>query len=182
MEDTNKDEIMNDDNKDIDTDKIGCDTEYGAIATEPEVINNKPMQVGALDDMDDITDPEPTYEERVARALANNPAPPCSRNKAKEDKLSKYFTYGAVPFFLISIGFSLFNMGRVRYPLSFLFMSFAVGVLGVGNYLRYLNNKKCNCSICETQAKTLLMSAAIWGLLSIGCLIGFFVMMFMPAK
>lgn len=159
-------------------DTIDDDVQVTADNAIDEAAKSSPQVVGALDDMDDISNPEPTYEERIARAMANNPPTPCKRDKAKDDKLSKIFTYSAVPFFLTSIGLSMFNMGRVRYPLSFLFLAIAVGILATGYILRVANNHKCNCSVCETQSKSFKMSFAIWGLVSVGAMIAFFVMIF----
>lgn len=128
---------------------------------------------------DDINDKEEiSMEERIANAMDSvKDLPECKMDKIKDEKLKKYSSYISIPFFLVSIGFSLFNIGRVRYPLSFLFIALAVAVLAAGNWLRYINIKKCPCSVCETQAKTVLQTSVIWSILALGLIISFIVFM-----
>lgn len=116
-----------------------------------------------------------SYEERVQTAMENNPIQPCSRDAKTDEKISKYSTYGCIPFFIAGIIVTLFDKAKYRSPWSFLLIGLAVCVLAVGAFMRYSNTKKCKCSVCETQAKTLRSSAILWGLLAIACMIGFVV-------
>lgn len=90
------------------------------------------------------------------------PKETCSFDKKQDEKIKNYSFYTVIPFLLVSIGFSLFNIGRIRYTPSFLFLGLACLVMFIGTYLRYKNIKKCNCSICNAQLKTLTPALVLW--------------------
>lgn len=102
--------------------------------------------------------------------------PACTRNKIKDKKIGDIGTYVAIAFFVVTIIISLFNIKGMRYPLSFLFLSFAALSMGVTTVLRMLNNKKCDCTTCKTQNKTFLYSSVLWFLVFLGALIAFLVL------
>lgn len=102
--------------------------------------------------------------------------PACTRSKIKDKKIGDIGTYVAIAFFVVTIIISLFNIKGMRYPLSFLFLSFAALSMGVTTVLRMLNNKKCDCTTCKTQNKTFLYSSVLWFLVFLGALIAFLVL------
>lgn len=147
-----------------------------AIETKEEVEEEKPKYTTTLDDIDDAPpEPEISEEERIKQILERNKDDTeCTLDKKKDEKLKNIMTYSCIPFILVSIGFSLFNIGRVRYPLSFLFLSIGLGIIAVFYYLRHKNLQLCKCKLCETQAKSTLQFAIIFGIITL-CLIGAFI-------
>ena len=135
-------------------------------------------QVTTLDDINDkVEDEHLTNEERIKQIMDKNiNMPPCSLDKKKDEKLKNIMTIATIPFILTSIGLSLFNIGKVRYSLSFLFLSLGLAVMSIFYGIRYFTIKKCTCPVCETQARTTLQFSILWGVLSIGLLIGYIVL------
>ena len=142
----------------------------------------KKVVVKTLDDIDDNVEEEKISEqERIKQILEKNtPNVECTLDKKKDEKLKNIMTYSCIPFVLIAIAFSLFNIGRVRHPLSFLFLSIGLGILSVFYYLRRQNLLKCKCPVCETQAKTTLQFCILWGVIALGLLGAFIYFMIVP--
>lgn len=141
-----------------------------------EVEEDKPKYTTTLDDIEDAPpEPQISEEERIKQILERNKDDTeCILDKKKDEKLKNIMTYSCIPFILVSIGFSLFNIGRVRYPLSFLFLSIGLGIIAAFYYIRHNNLKQCKCKLCQTQAKTTLQFAIIFGVITL-CLIGAFI-------
>lgn len=98
----------------------------------------------------------------------------CSLDKAKLDKLKNWF-FGSIPFIIVAIVISLFNMGRVRQPLSYLFLSLGLLELAISNIVisKKISNT-CTCKSCTHQSKSSLKYAILFGAAAIG-LLGLFI-------
>ncbi len=98
----------------------------------------------------------------------------CTLDHKKDDKL-KNLSYGCIPFILTAIVISLFNIGRVRQPLSFLFLALGLLELAITYFIR---SKKvatsCGCKKCIHQSKALFKYALFYGIATLG-LLGVFI-------
>lgn len=93
----------------------------------------------------------------------------CVLDKVKFDKMKNWF-FGSIPFIITAIAISLFNIGRVRQPLSFLFLALGLLELSISNLI--ISNriaKTCTCKNCTRQSKSSVKHAILYG---VGC-IGF---------
>ena len=142
----------------------------------PTQVYPKP-KVTTLDDINDkFEDTKLSDKERISQIMAKNiNMPPCKLDKKLDEKLKNIMTLATIPFILTSIGLSLFNIGKVRHSLSFLFLSLGLAVMTIFYAIRCKNAKKCNCPVCETQARTTLQFSLLWGVMSIGLLIAYIV-------
>lgn len=97
--------------------------------------------------------------------------PNCLFDKKKDEKLKNIMTYSAIPFIIVSIVFSLFNIGKIRYSLSFLFLAIGIGVLAVFSFIRWNNiNTTCSCKVCKQMSKSSLQLAIIYTIVALGLL------------
>ncbi len=98
----------------------------------------------------------------------------CKLDKKKDEKL-KNLNFVCIPFILTAIGLSLFNIGRVRYPLSFLFLAIGLLSLSISSFIRSkIISKTCDCKDCKHQSRVTLKFAFFYGFAAIG-LIGVFI-------
>lgn len=142
---------------------------------DSNIVKPKP-RVTTLDDIDDIIDDEKISDsDRIKQIMEKTVnMPPCFLNKKLDEKLKNIMTGVTIPFVLISIGFSLFNIGKIRHALSFLFLSLGLGAMGIFYTLRYRNIIKCTCPVCKTQSRNIIQFAILWGILAVG-LLGVFI-------
>lgn len=81
-------------------------------------------------------------------------AVPCALDKKKDEKL-KNLAFGCIPFMLAAIVISLFNMGKVRHPLSFLLLSLGLFELAISAFIRNRAiAKSCDCKNCKKQVRS----------------------------
>lgn len=98
----------------------------------------------------------------------------CKLDKKKDEKL-KNLNFICIPFILTAIGLSLFNIGKVRYPLSFLFLAIGLLSLSISSFVRSkIISKTCYCKDCKHQSRVTLKFAFFYGFVAIG-LIGVFI-------
>ena len=98
----------------------------------------------------------------------------CKLDKKKDEKL-KNLNFICIPFILTAIGLSLFNIGKVRYPLSFLFLAIGLLSLSISSFIRSkIISKTCYCKDCKHQSRVTLKFAFFYGFVAIG-LIGVFI-------
>lgn len=101
--------------------------------------------------------------------------PNCTFDKKKDEKLKNIMTIGCIPFILAAIGVSLFNIGRIRNPLSFLFLALGLLVLAIFAFVRCnIIHKACDCKACKTASKNAFQWAIIYSIVALG-LIGTFI-------
>lgn len=94
----------------------------------------------------------------------------CVLDKAKYEKMKNWF-FGSIPFILTAIVISLFNIGKVRQPLSFLFLALGLLELAISNLL--IGNKiakTCTCKNCVRQSKSSIKHSILYGVGAIGFL------------
>jgi len=114
-----------------------------------------------------------TDTERIQEIMENYAAEkiPCGLNKKRDEKLKNLMTYITIPFVLISIAFSLFNIGSIRYPYSFVTLALGLATMTIFYTMRnYYMKKDCKCPVCEAHYKTNLQFAIMWGVGSLGLL------------
>ena len=98
----------------------------------------------------------------------------CKLDKKKDEKL-KNLNFICIPFILTAIGLSLFNIGKVRYPLSFLYLAIGLLSLSISSFIRSkIISKTCYCKDCKHQSRVTLKFAFFYGFVAIG-LIGVFI-------
>lgn len=98
----------------------------------------------------------------------------CNLNKAKLDKIKNWY-FGAIPFILVAIVISLFNIGKVRHPLSYLFLALGLLHLAITNFIISKKIAKvCTCKNCKQQSKSSFKFAIIFGVATLG-LLGLFI-------
>lgn len=98
----------------------------------------------------------------------------CSLDKGKYEKMKNWF-FGCIPFILASIVISLFNIGKVRQPLSFLLLALGLVELAISNFVVGKKiAKMCTCKKCIHQNKMYIKYAIIYGVAAIG-LLGVFI-------
>lgn len=165
--------------------KIVEDNKTDTVSVDQTAEDVAPIKkrVTTLDDIEDGEEEvEISDEERIKQIMQKHADenPLCELDKKKDEKLKHIMTYTAIPFLLLSIVFSIFNIGRIRHPLSFLSLSIGLGVMAVFYYIRHINIKKCACSVCQTQAKTTLQFSILWGIIALALLGAFIYFMIVP--
>lgn len=112
---------------------------------------------------------------QIQSQLDENQNKNCNYNKKKDEKLKNIMTYSAIPFIIVAIVISLFNIGRVRYPLSFLFLALGFLVLSVFSFIRSNKIKnECSCKSCQHSSKSSLQIAIFYAVVTL-CLLGAFI-------
>lgn len=92
----------------------------------------------------------------------------CSLNRKKDEKL-KNISYASIPFILAAIIISLFNMGKVRQPLSFLLLSIGLVVLGITYFIRRkFISSSCSCKDCLHQSKNCMKYGILYSIAALG--------------
>lgn len=92
----------------------------------------------------------------------------CSLSHKKDEKL-KNISYASIPFILAAIIISLFNMGKVRQPLSFLLLSIGLVVLGITYFLRSkFISSSCSCKDCLHQSKNCMKYGILYSIAALG--------------
>ena len=174
-DDNSDDEILDSDDEVYDDD-ADSDEDYEdecEISTIDSTIIKRKVRVTTLDDIDDIIDEdeELSDSERIKQIMEKNVnMPPCYLDKKQDERLKNIMTGVTIPFVLVSIVFSLFNIGRIRHSLSFLFLSLGLGVMSIFYTIRYKNLNKCTCPVCKTQSRNIVQFAILWGVLALGLL------------
>lgn len=98
----------------------------------------------------------------------------CKLDKTKDEKL-KNLNFICVPFILASIVISLFNIGKVRYPLSFLFLALGLLALSITSFIRSkIIAKTCDCKQCAHQSRATMKFSFFYGFAALG-LLGVFI-------
>ena len=157
-------------------DEVNHLDELDELDNNEENIADKPkLRVTTLDDIDDKDEGDKlTQAERIKEIMSKTSnLPPCHLDKKLDEKLKNIMTYSTIPFVLVSIGLSLFNIGRIRYAFSFLFLSLGLAIMAVFYFIRNKNLKKCNCPVCETQAKNTFQFSILWGLMAVALMSAF---------
>lgn len=98
----------------------------------------------------------------------------CTLNKKRDERVKNSY-YGCIPFILTAIVISLFNMGRVRQPLSFLFLALGLFELAICNFVRSkMIADSCTCKNCLRQSKSAFKYSLIYLIAGLG-LLGVFI-------
>lgn len=98
----------------------------------------------------------------------------CTLDHVKDEKL-KNLSFGCIPFIITAIAISLFNIGKVRQPLSFLFLALGLLELSITYFYRHRKvTTSCNCKKCIHQSKSLFKLAVFYGIAALG-LLGVFI-------
>lgn len=94
----------------------------------------------------------------------------CKMDSKLDNKL-KNLQFICIPFILTAIIISLFNMGKVRQPLSFLFLALGLLSLAITYVVRgKVIDKHCTCKECNQQSKSCIKYAIIFGVAALGLL------------
>lgn len=94
----------------------------------------------------------------------------CLLDQVKYDKMKNWF-FGSIPFILVAIVISLFNIGRIRQPLSFLFLALGLAELAITSFIISKKiAKTCTCKNCTHQTKSAFKYAIIFGVGALGFL------------
>lgn len=87
----------------------------------------------------------------------------------KKDEILKNISYASIPFILAAIIISLFNMGKVRQPLSFLLLSIGLVVLGITYFIRSkFISSSCSCKDCLHQSKNCMKYGILYSIAALG--------------
>ncbi len=90
---------------------------------------------------------------------------------SKLDNRLKNLQFICIPFILAAIIISLFNIGRVRHPLSFLLLAIGLISLAVAYLVRgKAIDNRCGCKNCTQQSKSCVKFAIIFGVAALGLL------------
>ena len=90
---------------------------------------------------------------------------------SKLDNRLKNLQFICIPFILAAIIISLFNIGKVRHPLSFLLLAIGLISLAVAYLVRgKAIDNHCGCKNCTQQSKSCVKFAIIFGVAALGLL------------
>ncbi len=90
---------------------------------------------------------------------------------SKLDNRLKNLQFICIPFILAAIIISLFNIGKVRHPLSFLLLAIGLISLAVAYLVRgKAIDNRCGCKNCTQQSKSCVKFAIIFGVAALGLL------------
>ena len=91
--------------------------------------------------------------------------------EANKDEKLKNLSFICIPFILAAIVISLFNIGKVRQPLSFLLLAIGLIALAISNFIRSkIISKSCSCKDCLHQSKSSFKYSILYGIASLGFL------------
>lgn len=94
----------------------------------------------------------------------------CKMDSKLDNKL-KNLQFICIPFILAAIIISLFNIGKVRHPLSFLLLAIGLISLAVAYFVRgKVIDNHCACKNCTQQSKSCIKFAIIFGVAALGLL------------
>lgn len=159
---TNDEKIEN--NQQIQAENISTDIAENIIdATQGEIIQSQ---------NNTLAESEDTEKTETSLELENKN---CTLDRKRDERFKNIMTYSSIPFILTAIIISLFNIGKVRYPLSFLFITIGIGILAVCNYIRSVKlSKSCTCKDCVHHSKSSFKYAIMYGIVTL-CFLGVFI-------
>ncbi len=111
-----------------------------------------------------------SIENNQSGSAENNQNKNCKLDSKLDNRL-KNLQFICVPFILAAIIISLFNIGRVRQPLSFLLLAIGLISLAVAYFVRgKIIDNHCACKNCAQQSKSCVKFAIIFGVAALGLL------------
>lgn len=111
-----------------------------------------------------------SIENNQSGSAENNQNKNCKLDSKLDNRL-KNLQFICVPFILAAIIISLFNIGRVRHPLSFLLLAIGLISLAVAYLVRgKAIDNRCGCKNCAQQSKSCVKFAIIFGVAALGLL------------
>lgn len=136
---------------------------------QTNITENMVEQVPVSENIPTICDNQPIESNQSDNAES-------SQNKhckldSKLDNRLKNLQFICIPFILAAIIISLFNIGRVRHPLSFLLLAIGLISLAVAYFVRgKIIDNRCGCKNCAQQSKSCVKFAIIFGVAALGLL------------
>ena len=152
--------------------------ENQTIKEEPDLntinnISNEDIKEHSINKQVDIENIQRDATEEVI-ANNSNENKHCTLDRKKDEKL-KNLSFICIPFILAAIVISLFNIGKVRQPLSFLLLAIGLIALAISNFIRSkIISKSCSCKDCLHQSKSSFKYSILYGIASLG-FFGFFI-------